>query len=207
MSDTAPSADLLNEMLAVQMWANAGIVQPRRHAVELTAQLSARLFDELANAYAEEWFQIRARKCVADAGKDTAKICEMLMDVVFDVQKPILRNWGFPGDGRCRYDLGAILWGRSSEDDTQMPDWLRAKREKCLLSMCGWADAKFERLSDVQQLPRCGQSADRQKRHTVCGRPAEDCPADARALDMVIADVSHGARWLRLPERRSSCTC
>jgi len=207
MNKTTPSAELLNEMLAMQMWANVGIVQPRRHAVELTAQLSARLFDELAKAYAEEWFQIRARKCVADAGKDRAKFCEMLIDIIFDVQKPILQNWGFPGDGRCRYDLGAILWGRSSEDGTKMPEWLSAKREKCLASMCGWAEAELDTLSDVQQLPRCRQSVDERRRHLACARPAEESTSDAGALDSVIAEVSQGGRWLRLPERRGSCTC
>ncbi|CAE8631058.1 unnamed protein product [Polarella glacialis] len=133
---TASSAELLEEMLAMQRWANFHSPLPDCD-VELTAKLSGRLLEELMRAYTDQKFQALVRKSISTCGHNPAEFCNRMSDAIFEVQRHILQAWGFFGDGHGKYDLGDIIWGRSGEDLARMPTWLKQKRAQCLALMCG----------------------------------------------------------------------
>ena len=71
---------------------------PLERSFDLTLTLTGDLVEELARGYAQPWFQELVRDCARRCGYDRTRFLTELQDVAFEVQRPILENWGFDLD-------------------------------------------------------------------------------------------------------------
>eukprot|EP00439_Symbiodinium_sp_Y106_P064350 s336_g10.t1 len=94
---------------------------------ELTLTLTGDFVDELARGYSQPWFQDLVRQCIEESG-DQQTLLERLHDVAFEVQKPVLENWGFGGNDQGLFDMTSIL----REHSAHGPLWLQEKIFSCL---------------------------------------------------------------------------
>mmetsp|Transcript_53937 Transcript_53937/g.167164 ORF Transcript_53937/g.167164 Transcript_53937/m.167164 type:complete len:494 (+) Transcript_53937:83-1564(+) len=108
---------------------------PLQRNVQLTAALAGDLMDELAEAYAQKWFQERVRKCARDSGFERSVFLLRLKDVAFEVQKPVLKKWGFEGNEQGVREMTAAI--RDHAANGEMPMWLKKKQDKCLELLYG----------------------------------------------------------------------
>eukprot|EP00933_Yihiella_yeosuensis_P082105 TRINITY_DN95864_c0_g1_i1.p1 TRINITY_DN95864_c0_g1~~TRINITY_DN95864_c0_g1_i1.p1 ORF type:complete len:579 (+),score=158.54 TRINITY_DN95864_c0_g1_i1:63-1799(+) len=112
--------------------------EPMERSFDLTLTLAGDFVDELARGYAQPWFQELVQKCAKDCGYDREKFLVRLQDVAFEVQRPILENWGFEGDEQGLYDMTSILrehlQGTGKEG---VPSWLQERIDQCLTLLFG----------------------------------------------------------------------
>jgi len=109
--------------------------RPLERKITLTARLAGDLMDELAEAYAQKWFQARVRKCARDSGFERSVFLMRLKDVAFRVQKPVLEKWGFEGTEQGVREMTAAIRDHAANGD--MPEWLKAKQDRCLELLYG----------------------------------------------------------------------
>lgn len=105
-----------------------------QRTISLTKALAGDLIDELTEAYSQRWFQDKVRKCARDSGFERSVFLMRLIDVAFEVQKPILVKWGFDGTPHGAWEMTAALREHVSGS---MPEWLKKKRDKCLEFLYG----------------------------------------------------------------------
>mmetsp|Transcript_75997 Transcript_75997/g.220732 ORF Transcript_75997/g.220732 Transcript_75997/m.220732 type:complete len:522 (-) Transcript_75997:78-1643(-) len=110
--------------------------KPLERNIRLTAALAGDLMDELAEAYAQKWFQARVRKCARDSGFERSVFLMRLKDVAFEVQKPVLEKWGFEGTEQGVREMTAAIRDHAG-DGHDLPEWLKAKQDRCLELLYG----------------------------------------------------------------------
>lgn len=110
---------------------------PMHRTCDLTMVLTGDLIDELARGYAQPWFQTLVHQCACDCYFDRAKFLTKLQDIAFEVQKPILENWGFEGNLQGVFDMTSIIREHSYNGGEGMPMWLKQKRDVCLTLLYG----------------------------------------------------------------------
>merc|ERR1719401_1496799 len=113
-------------------------MRPLERTIHLTAALAGELVDELTEAYRDRRFQERVQKCARDSGYERAVFLSRLKEVAFEVQKPVLEKWGFEGSHHGVREMQAAIRdhvGRKEGED--LPEWLKAKQEKCLELLYG----------------------------------------------------------------------
>eukprot|EP00931_Biecheleriopsis_adriatica_P030756 TRINITY_DN18093_c0_g1_i1.p1 TRINITY_DN18093_c0_g1~~TRINITY_DN18093_c0_g1_i1.p1 ORF type:complete len:494 (-),score=122.37 TRINITY_DN18093_c0_g1_i1:70-1551(-) len=104
----------------------------------LTLTLAGDFVDELARGYAQPWFQELIRKCAEECSYDRERFLLKLQDVAFEVQRPILENWGFEGNEQGLFDMTSILLEHSLDGG---PIWLQEKVDRCLMLLYGGSEA------------------------------------------------------------------
>lgn len=104
---------------------------------DLTLVLAGDLLDELARGYSQEWFQDLVHQCACECRGDTMAFAAKLHDVAFEVQKPILENWGFDGNIQGVYDVTSIIQEYSGKTEHHVPTWFTNKRDTCLRLLYG----------------------------------------------------------------------
>mmetsp|Transcript_33756 Transcript_33756/g.78011 ORF Transcript_33756/g.78011 Transcript_33756/m.78011 type:complete len:463 (+) Transcript_33756:28-1416(+) len=115
-------------------WAVSGVsptrvpAPPMERTFDLTLTLTGDFVDELIRGYSQPWFQELVSRCGQECGSDRQKFLHQLCDVAFEVQKPILENWGFEGNEQGLYDMTSILREHSCDG----PAWLREKISSCM---------------------------------------------------------------------------
>mmetsp|Transcript_85797 Transcript_85797/g.199419 ORF Transcript_85797/g.199419 Transcript_85797/m.199419 type:complete len:487 (+) Transcript_85797:43-1503(+) len=107
--------------------------QPLQRSFDLTLTLVGDFVDELARGYSQPWFQHLVQECARACGYNRKVFLVRLQDVAFEVQKPILENWGFDGDEQGVYDMTSIL----CEHSRGAPPWLQEKVDRCLTLLYG----------------------------------------------------------------------
>mmetsp|Transcript_136236 Transcript_136236/g.235826 ORF Transcript_136236/g.235826 Transcript_136236/m.235826 type:complete len:547 (+) Transcript_136236:67-1707(+) len=113
-------------------------------SIQLTAALAGDLMDDLAAAYSQQPFQDKVRKCARNSGYERAVFLMRLKDLAFEVQKPVLENWGFEGTEQgVREMTGAI---RDHAKGKEMPKWLKEKEDRCLELLYGGKDSEMCKL-------------------------------------------------------------
>ncbi|CAL1146848.1 unnamed protein product [Cladocopium goreaui] len=110
-------------------------VVPLERTFDLTLTLTGDFVDELARGYSQPWFQELLKRCCEECA-DREKFLERLQDVAFEVQRPILENWGFEGNEQGVYDMTSILL----EHSRAAPSWLQEKIDRCLFLLYGGQD-------------------------------------------------------------------
>ncbi|CAE7929219.1 TATDN1 [Symbiodinium sp. KB8] len=115
---------------------------------DLTLTLTGDFVDELARGYSQPWFQDLVRQCIEESG-DQQTLLERLHDVAFEVQKPVLENWGFEGNDQGLFDMTSIL----REHSAHGPLWLQEKIFSCLrlLLPCQEESAIGTQRADVKK--------------------------------------------------------
>mmetsp|Transcript_2076 Transcript_2076/g.4638 ORF Transcript_2076/g.4638 Transcript_2076/m.4638 type:complete len:493 (+) Transcript_2076:81-1559(+) len=108
---------------------------PLERKIQLTAALAGDLMDELAEVYSQKWFQERVRKCARDSGFERSVFLLRLKDVAFEVQKPVLKKWGFEGNEQGVREMTAAM--RDHANNGEMPAWLKKKQDRCLELLYG----------------------------------------------------------------------
>merc|ERR1719171_3457636 len=114
-------------------------VRPIERTIKLTPALTGDLIDELTEAYAQDWFQQRVRKCARDSGWERRIFLLRLKDIAFEVQKPIIEKWGFEGSDHGIREMTAAIRDNTGEDTC--PQWLRDKQDRCLEKLYGGKEA------------------------------------------------------------------
>lgn len=114
-------------------------VPPRERQIHLTAALAGDLMDQLAEAYSQRWFQEKVRKCARDSGYERSVFLLRLRDIAFEVQKPVLENWGFDGNEQGLREMTAAI--RDHAAGKEMPPWLKDKQDNCLRLLYGGKEA------------------------------------------------------------------
>eukprot|EP00438_Fugacium_kawagutii_P020253 Skav210549 [mRNA] locus=scaffold4856:49597:50786:- [translate_table: standard] len=109
-----------------------GSVEPLERTFDLTLTLTGDFVDELARGYSQPWFQELLQRC-SDESADRETFLRRLQDIAFEVQRPILENWGFEGNEQGLYDMTSILLQHSKE----APAWLQEKIDNCLFLLYG----------------------------------------------------------------------
>lgn len=109
-----------------------GSVEPLERTFDLTLTLTGDFVDELARGYSQPWFQELLKRC-SDESADRETFLRRLQDIAFEVQRPILENWGFEGNEQGLYDMTSILLQHSKE----APAWLQEKIDNCLFLLYG----------------------------------------------------------------------
>merc|ERR1712129_123157 len=104
--------------------------------IHLTAKLAGELMDALARAYGQKWFQDRVCKCSRDSGYERSVFLLRLRDLAFEVQKPVLENWGFEGSVQGLREMTAAIRDHAA-DGREMPTWLKEKQDACLKLLYG----------------------------------------------------------------------
>lgn len=107
-------------------------VEPLERTFDLTLTLTGDFVDELARGYSQPWFQELLKRC-SDEPADRETFLRRLQDIAFEVQRPILENWGFEGNEQGLYDMTSILLQHSKE----APAWLQEKIDNCLFLLYG----------------------------------------------------------------------
>ncbi|CAK9044571.1 unnamed protein product [Durusdinium trenchii] len=118
--------------------ATAGV--PLERTFDLTLTLTGDFVDELARGYSQPWFQELLKLCSEECGEDRERFICRLQDIAFEVQRPILENWGFEGNEQGLFDMTSIL----REHSRTAPNWLQEKIDRCLLLSL---DIKFQTFS------------------------------------------------------------
>merc|ERR1712151_495712 len=108
--------------------------RPLERSVQLTAALAGDLMDELSEAYEQDWYQERVRKCARDSGFDRSVFLMRLKDIAFEAQRPVLVKWGFEGSTQGVREMTAAIQTHTGENMTAS---LRQKRERCLELLYG----------------------------------------------------------------------
>ncbi|CAJ1353573.1 unnamed protein product, partial [Effrenium voratum] len=114
---------------------------PLERSFDLTLTLAGDFVDELARGYAQPWFQALLRTCTAECSFRRTEFLARLQDLAFEVQRPILENWGFEGNEQGLYDMTSILLDHSRN----APPWLQEKIDRCLTLLYGGADGILQR--------------------------------------------------------------
>ncbi|CAE7805739.1 TATDN1 [Symbiodinium sp. CCMP2592] len=129
---------------------------------ELTLTLTGDFVDELARGYSQPWFQDLVRQCMEESG-DQQTLLERLHDVAFEVQKPVLENWGFEGNDQGLFDMTSIL----REHSAHGPLWLQEKIFSCLrlLLPCQQESAVGSQQADAKKTVPFGLSDEFERRH------------------------------------------
>jgi hypothetical protein len=115
--------------------------QPLERTCELTVVLTGDLLDELARGYSQEWFQELVRTCAQECHDDMERFVSRLQDIAFEVQRPILKNWGFEDDLQGVLDVTSIILEHTGGNGREVPTWLLEKRDACLSLLYGRARA------------------------------------------------------------------
>merc|ERR1712150_132501 len=110
--------------------------------------LTGDFIDELARGYSQPWFQTLVHDCAQGCGHDRHAFLTRLQDLAFEVQRPILENWGFAGDLQGVYDMTSII----REHSVDMPAWLREKRDRCLRFLYGGSEGGMLDALDVSPM-------------------------------------------------------
>lgn len=121
---------------APKMLNNPAVEKPLEKRITLTAALAGDLMDELAAAYSQKWFQNRVQKCARDSGFEHSVFRMRLKDIAFQAQKPVLEKWGFDGTEQGVREMTAAIDDLAATGK-EMPQWLKAKQEKCLHLLYG----------------------------------------------------------------------
>jgi len=129
-----------NAARARPQWAVEGHAPPRKardkpleRTFDLTLTLVGDFVDELARGYSQPWFQELVQECARHCGHRRKEFLMHLQDIAFEVQKPILENWGFDGDEQGVYDMTSIL----REHSQGAPSWLQERVDRCLALLYG----------------------------------------------------------------------
>lgn len=109
---------------------------PVERKIQLTAALAGDLMDDLAEAYSQKTFQDRVCKCARDSGYERSVFLLRLKDIAFEVQKPVLENWGFDGNEQGLREMTAAIRDHAV-GEKEMPQWLKEKQDKCLHLLYG----------------------------------------------------------------------
>jgi len=110
--------------------------RPVENKIHLTAALAGDLMDELAESYSQKGFQERVRKCARDSGYERSVFLLRLKNIAFEVQRPILENWGFEGDEQGLREMTSAIRDHAA-GGKEMPAWLKEKHDKCLELLYG----------------------------------------------------------------------
>mmetsp|Transcript_84216 Transcript_84216/g.222154 ORF Transcript_84216/g.222154 Transcript_84216/m.222154 type:complete len:135 (+) Transcript_84216:1-405(+) len=108
--------------------------------MHLTLTLSGDFIEELARGYSQQWFQDLVHACARDCHYDRSDFLRRLQHIAFEVQKPVLENWGFEGDAQGLYDMTCILQEHSRgcrSDGSDAPAWLKERVDSCLTLLYG----------------------------------------------------------------------
>mmetsp|Transcript_107631 Transcript_107631/g.299830 ORF Transcript_107631/g.299830 Transcript_107631/m.299830 type:complete len:493 (-) Transcript_107631:336-1814(-) len=132
--ETRPPLDTAKPKKAIEA-AKLPEQAPVERKIQLTAALAGDLMDELAEAYSQKWFQERVHKCARDSGFERSVFLLRLKDVAFEVQKPVLKKWGFEGNEQGVREMTAAI--RDHAANGEMPAWLKKKQDKCLELLYG----------------------------------------------------------------------
>lgn len=106
---------------------------------DLTLALAGDLLDELSRGYSQPWFQELVDQCAQESNFRREEFLRRLQEVAFEVQRPILENWGFEGNEQGVYDMVSILREHTESGDERAPRWINEKRDKCLALLYGGA--------------------------------------------------------------------
>ncbi|CAE7530559.1 TATDN1 [Symbiodinium natans] len=136
---------------------------PFERTADLTVTLLGDFVDELAEGYAQPWFQellleqpeARELSC-HEPGSESARECaraflRRLQELAFQVQRPILQSWGFEGE-QGLFDMTSILLEHSKTG----PSWLQEKIDACLFLLYGGPSGLVGKQADGQHLTRVG---------------------------------------------------
>lgn len=105
---------------------------------DLTLTLAGDFVEELARGYSQPWFQDLVHQCARECGYDCTQFLMRLQGLAFEVQKPILENWGFNGDAQGVYDMTCILRKHSGGANSDaVPAWWRERVDHCLSVLYG----------------------------------------------------------------------
>jgi len=139
------SCELMDENAAIkpQQW-NGGTLRTPTHSetrlertCDLTLVLAGDFLDELARGYSQEWFQELVRACAAKCRANREEFVSKLHDVAFEVQRPILVNWGFEGNLQGVFDMTSIIREHTGGNGKEVPAWFQKKRDACLTLLYG----------------------------------------------------------------------
>eukprot|EP00811_Abedinium_folium_P005542 NODE_15103_length_1068_cov_3.128587.p2 GENE.NODE_15103_length_1068_cov_3.128587~~NODE_15103_length_1068_cov_3.128587.p2 ORF type:complete len:195 (+),score=28.52 NODE_15103_length_1068_cov_3.128587:145-729(+) len=119
---------------------HADAVWPLRRTCDLTIALTGDLLDELARGCSQPWFQKLVHVHAEACGRDRARFLQELPDITFEVQRPVLENWGFDGNEQGLFDVTSILREHFEGEGKRAPPWLRAKRDRYLALLSGAVD-------------------------------------------------------------------
>merc|ERR1739848_614314 len=111
---------------------NAGALLER--TVDLTPALAGDLVDELARGYSQPWFQSLVQQCAQECCHDQMAFLMRLQDIAFEVQRPVLENWGFEGNEQGLFDMTSIF--REYTDGCHRASalwWLQERLDACLM--------------------------------------------------------------------------
>lgn len=103
---------------------------PLERSVTLTAALAGDLLDELADGYAQGWYQARVRKCAIDSNFDKMLFMSRLKGIAFEVQRPILEKWGFEGNEQGVREMTVAIREHGGKLGDGMPAWLKEKSDR-----------------------------------------------------------------------------
>lgn len=110
---------------------------PLQRKIQLTERMAGELVDELAEAYKQQWYQERVRKCARDSGFERTVFLRRLKGVAFDVQRPVLEKWGFEGSEQGVREMTAAIRDHVGKDGKATSEWLREKQDRCLELLYG----------------------------------------------------------------------
>merc|ERR1740121_2519902 len=107
--------------------------------MDLTLTLAGDFVAELERGYSQRWFQDLVHQCARDCDYDRCRFLDRLQHIAFEVQRPILENWGFDGDAQGLYDMTCILQehSRGGGGGGAPQPWLRQRIEQCLTALYG----------------------------------------------------------------------